>query len=114
MSDCLFCKINKGEIPAEILYQDDDVTVFRDVNPQAPVHFLVIPKKHISTLNDLQPDDGMLIGKMLLTAKNVAADLGISESGYRTTMNCNSGAGQTVYHIHLHVLGGRQMNWPPG
>lgn len=114
MSDCLFCKINNGEIPAEILYQDDEVSVFRDVSPQAPVHFLVIPKKHISTLNDLQSDDAMVIGKMMLTAKMVASDLGVSESGYRTVMNCNSDGGQTVYHIHLHVLAGRQLEWPPG
>ncbi|MDH5425995.1 MAG: histidine triad nucleotide-binding protein [Gammaproteobacteria bacterium] len=114
MSDCLFCKINNGEIPAEILYQDDEVSVFRDVSPQAPVHFLVIPKKHISTLNDLQPDDAMVIGKMMLTAKMVASDQGVSESGYRTVMNCNSDGGQTVYHIHLHVLAGRQLEWPPG
>lgn len=114
MSDCLFCKINNGDISAEILYQDDDVTVFKDVSPQAPVHFLVIPKKHITTINDLQSDDEALIGKMMLAAKNVAADLDIAESGFRTTMNCNSDGGQSVYHIHLHVLGGRQLNWPPG
>lgn len=114
MSDCLFCKINNGDISAEILYQDDDVTVFKDVSPQAPVHFLVIPKKHITTINDLQSDDESLIGKMMLAAKNVAADLDIAESGFRTTMNCNSDGGQSVYHIHLHVLGGRQLNWPPG
>lgn len=114
MSDCLFCKINNGDISAEILHQDDDVTVFKDVSPQAPVHFLVIPKKHITTINDLQSDDAALIGKMMLAAKNVAADLGIAESGFRTTMNCNSDGGQSVYHIHLHVLGGRQLNWPPG
>ncbi len=114
MSDCLFCKINNGDISADILYQDDDVTVFKDVSPQAPVHFLVIPKKHITTLNDLESDDEALIGKMMIAAKNAAADLGIAESGFRTTMNCNSDGGQSVYHIHLHVLGGRQMNWPPG
>lgn len=114
MSDCLFCKINNGDISADILYQDEDVTVFKDVSPQAPVHFLVIPKKHITTLNDLQSDDEALIGKMMLAAKNVAADLGVAESGFRTTMNCNPDGGQSVYHIHMHVLGGRQMNWPPG
>lgn len=114
MSDCLFCKINQGEISADILYQDDNVTVFKDVSPQAPVHFLVIPKKHISTINDLQVGDEALIGQMMLAAKNVAADLGITEGGFRTTMNCNPDGGQSVYHIHLHVLGGRQMTWPPG
>jgi len=114
MTDCLFCKINNAEIPAEILYQDDDVTAFRDVSPQAPSHFLVIPKKHIPTINDLQSDDAALVGKMMLTAKRLAAELGIDESGFRTTMNCNADGGQTVFHIHLHVLGGRQMSWPPG
>jgi len=114
MSDCLFCKINNAEIPAEILYQDDDVTAFRDVSPQAPSHFLVIPKKHIPTINDLQSDDAALVGKMMLAAKRLAAELGIDESGFRTTMNCNADGGQTVFHIHLHVLGGRQMSWPPG
>lgn len=114
MSDCLFCKINNGDIPAAILYQDDDVTVFRDVSPQAPVHFLVIPKKHISTINDLQSNDAELIGKMMLAAKNVAAEQGVAEDGFRTTMNCNENGGQSVYHIHLHVLGGRALSWPPG
>lgn len=114
MSDCLFCKINQGDIPANILYQDDDITVFKDISPQAPVHFLVIPKKHISTINDLQDVDTGLLGKMMLQAKKTAADLGVAESGYRTTMNCNDDGGQTVHHIHLHVLGGRQMTWPPG
>lgn len=114
MSDCLFCKINDGDISADILYQDDEVTVFKDVSPQAPVHFLVIPKKHIPTLNDLQAEDASLVGKMMLTAAKVAAELGVEIDGYRTTMNCNSNGGQTVYHIHLHVLAGRQMSWPPG
>ena len=114
MSDCLFCKISAGEIPADIVFQDDDVLAFRDLNPQAPTHFLVIPKKHISTINDIQDQDAELIGKMYLAAKQVAKDEGIDESGYRTVMNCNAGAGQTVFHIHLHVLGGRGMSWPPG
>jgi len=114
MSDCLFCKINNAEIPAEILYQDDDVTAFRDVSPQAPSHFLVIPKKHIPTINDLQSDDAALVGKLMLIAKRLAAELGIDEAGFRTVMNCNADGGQTVFHIHLHVLGGRQMSWPPG
>lgn len=114
MSDCLFCKINNAEIPAEILYQNDHVTVFRDISPQAPTHFLVIPKKHISTINELQADDAHLVGQMYLAAKQVAQESGISDTGFRTTMNCNSDGGQTVYHIHLHVLGGRQMSWPPG
>ena len=114
MTDCLFCKINNGEIPAEILYQDDDVTAFRDISAQAPTHFLVIPKKHIATINDLDTADANLVGKMFLVARQVAAEEGIDESGFRTVMNCNSDGGQTVFHIHLHVLGGRQLSWPPG
>ncbi len=114
MSDCIFCKIAAGEIPAEILYQDEDVLAFRDLSPQAPVHFLVIPRKHIATLNELEAEDGELIGNMYLAAKQIAADEGIAEAGYRTLINCNAQAGQTVFHIHLHVLGGRNMGWPPG
>ena len=114
MTDCLFCKIVAGEIPAEIIYEDDRVLAFRDISPQAPTHALVIPRKHIATLNDLQPDDAELVGQMLLAAKAIAAKDGIADDGYRTVFNCNAGAGQTVFHIHLHVLGGRPMNWPPG
>ena len=114
MTDCIFCKIISGDIPGDIIYQNDDVLVFRDLNPQAPTHVLVIPKKHISTINDLQPEDAELVGKMFLAARKIAKDEGIAEPGYRTVMNCNAGAGQTVFHIHLHVLGGRGMNWPPG
>jgi len=114
MTDCIFCKIISGDIPGDIIYQDDDVLAFRDLNPQAPTHFLVIPKKHISTINDLQSEDAELVGKLYLAAKQVAKDEGIAESGYRAVMNCNAGAGQTVFHIHLHVLGGRGMSWPPG
>ncbi|MCW9014280.1 MAG: histidine triad nucleotide-binding protein [Gammaproteobacteria bacterium] len=114
MTDCIFCKIIAGEIPGDIIYQDDDVLAFRDLNPQAPTHALVIPKKHISTINDIQSDDAELVGKMFLAAQKIAKDDGIAEPGYRTVMNCNSGAGQTVFHIHLHVLGGRAMSWPPG
>jgi len=114
VSDCLFCKINNGDIPADMLYQDDDVSVFRDISAQAPCHFLVIPKKHISTINDLDNSDAGLVGKMFLAAQDIARQQGISESGYRTVMNCNDDGGQTVHHIHLHVLGGRAMSWPPG
>lgn len=114
MTDCIFCKIAAGNIPANIVFQNDDVLAFRDLNPQAPTHILVIPKKHIATTNDITPADESLIGKMLLAAKQVAKDEGIADSGYRTVMNCNRGAGQTVFHIHLHVLGGRPMSWPPG
>jgi len=114
MSDTIFSKIIKREIPAEILYEDDDVLAFRDVSPQAPVHFLVIPKLEIPTINDLQPDQAELIGKMVLAAKQVAAKQGVAEGGYRLVMNCNEDGGQTVFHIHMHVLGGRAMSWPPG
>jgi len=112
--DCLFCKIINGDIPADIVYQDDDVLGFRDVSPQAPTHILFIPKKHISTVNDLEANDAELIGKLYLAAKHVANDKGFAEEGYRLTMNCNAGAGQTVFHIHLHVLAGRGFTWPPG
>jgi len=114
MTDCIFCKIVSGDIPGDIVYQDDDVLAFRDLSPQAPVHFLVIPKKHISTINDCQPDDAALIGKLFLAAKTVAKQEGMDESGYRCVMNCNDDGGQTVHHIHLHVLGKRRMTWPPG
>lgn len=114
MTDCIFCKIAAGTIPANVVYQNDDVLAFRDLNPQAPTHILVIPKKHIATTNDITPTDAALIGDMYLAAKQIAKDEGIADSGYRTVMNCNRGAGQTVFHIHLHVLGGRPMSWPPG
>lgn len=114
MTDCIFCKIVNGDIPATKVYEDEDVLAFRDLNPQAPVHVLVIPRKHIATTNDLQPDDAALVGKMYLAAQQIARDEGISESGYRTVINCNAEAGQTVFHIHLHLLGGRPMGWPPG
>ena len=114
MTDCIFCKIVQGEIPAEKVYENEHVVAFNDLNPQAPVHILVIPKKHISTINDISQDDTALIGEMYLAAKQIAADQGLSERGYRTVMNCNEEAGQTVFHIHLHVLGGRAMTWPPG
>jgi len=114
MSDCLFCKMISGDIPADVVFENDHVLAFNDINPQAPNHFLVIPKKHISTINDLSDTDDAVIGQMYLAAKQVAAKLGIAEEGYRAVMNCNAGAGQTVFHIHLHVLGGRPMLWPPG
>ncbi len=114
MSECIFCKIAKGEIPAEMVYENDQVLAFRDLNPQAPVHILVIPRRHIATLNDLDEGDADLMGRLYLAAKRIAADEGIAESGYRTVINCNAGAGQTVFHVHLHLLGGRPMGWPPG
>lgn len=112
--DCLFCKIIAGEIPAKVIHQDDKVIAFEDIHPQAPHHKLVIPKKHIATVNDLQQDDNELIGHMIQTAKKLANEFNIAEEGYRLVMNCNAGAGQTVFHIHIHLLGGRHMTWPPG
>ena len=114
MADCLFCKMVSGEILPDVVFEDDDVLAFRDVNPQAPLHVLVIPKNHIPTVNDLTPEHAGLVGKMYLAARQIAADAGVAEPGYRMVMNCNPEAGQSVYHIHLHVLGGRPMNWPPG
>ncbi len=113
-SDCLFCKILAGNIPADIVYESDNAIAFRDINPQAPTHVLVIPRKHISTLNDVDGEDHALIGELYLVAKAIAAAEGIDESGYRTVINCNEGAGQSVFHIHLHLLGGRLLGWPPG
>jgi histidine triad (HIT) family protein len=114
MTDCLFCKMVTGEIQPDVVYEDEDVLAFRDVNPQAPTHVLVIPRIHIATTNDLDDDSAGLIGKLYLAAQRIAADEGIAERGYRTVINCNPEAGQSVYHIHLHLLGGRPMNWPPG
>jgi histidine triad (HIT) family protein len=113
MSDCLFCKFVSGEIVPQTVYEDDDVLAFRDINPQAPTHVLIIPKKHIPTLNDLTPDDAELIGKLYLAAGKIAKEEGL-DAGYRTIINCNEQAGQTVFHIHLHLIGGRSMGWPPG
>jgi len=112
MSDCLFCKMVAGEIKSDIVYQDEAVLAFRDINPQAPVHILVIPKKHVETLNDL--DDSDLAGHLLKTAVSLAKKEGLAEDGYRTVFNCNKNGGQEVFHLHLHLLGGRQMSWPPG
>lgn len=114
MTDCIFCKIAGGEIPAEKVYEDDQVVGFRDLSPQAPVHVLIIPRKHIGTLNDLTEADESLVGRMHRVAAQVAADEGLAERGYRTLINCNAEGGQTVFHLHLHLLGGRQMTWPPG
>ncbi len=114
MSDCLFCRMVAGEISADVVYEDDDVLAFRDINPQAPTHVLVVPKEHIGTINELNSSDAQIMGQLFLAAKKVAEQEGIAEVGYRTVMNCNEDAGQTVFHIHLHVLGGRRMTWPPG
>ncbi|MEZ5542813.1 MAG: histidine triad nucleotide-binding protein [Pseudomonadota bacterium] len=114
MSDCLFCRMVAGEIKPDVVFEDGDVLAFRDLNPQAPTHVLVIPKQHIATTNDLDERSADVVGKMYLAAKRIAADEGIAGPGYRTVMNCNPGAGQSVYHLHLHLLGGRPMHWPPG
>ncbi|MFI4918687.1 MAG: histidine triad nucleotide-binding protein [Legionellales bacterium] len=111
---CLFCKICQGEIPAAVVFNDDDLLAFRDIKPQAPTHLLIIPKRHIATIDDTNNQDDLLLGKMILCAKKLAQAEGISDQGYRLVFNINSGGGQEVYHIHLHLLGGRQMTWPPG
>lgn len=112
MSDCLFCKIVAGDIHADVVFENQHILAFRDINPQAPVHILLIPKAHIATLNDL--DNPNLAGKLLTTAAKLAEQEGLSKPGYRTVINCNDQGGQEVYHLHLHLLGGRQMVWPPG
>jgi histidine triad (HIT) family protein len=111
---CLFCRIAGGEIPASKVFEDADVFAFNDINPQAPLHVLVIPKRHIGTTSDLTEGDEALVGKMLRTAAAIAAEKGYAERGYRTVFNCNAEAGQTVFHIHLHLLAGRNLGWPPG
>lgn len=112
--DCLFCQIAKGAIPANIVFEDNDLLAFRDIHPQAPTHLLIISKQHIETINDATEEDQALLGKMILRAKKLAQAEGFSSSGYRLVFNINPDGGQTVYHIHLHLLGGRQMTWPPG
>lgn len=114
MGDTLFGKIIRREIPADIVYEDDDVLAFRDINPQAPVHALFIPKKAFATLNDVPADEAMVIGKLFVAVAKWAKAQGFADDGYRCVMNCNKDGGQTVYHIHLHLLAGRQMHWPPG
>jgi histidine triad (HIT) family protein len=114
MDTCIFCQIAAKKIPAAIIYEDNKLLAFHDIDPQAPVHVLIIPKEHVSTLNHLEPAHTELMGNLILTSQKVAAQLGIHEKGYRLIMNCNHQGGQSVYHIHLHLLGGRQMHWPPG
>jgi histidine triad (HIT) family protein len=111
---CLFCRIVAGEIPASIVYEDDALIAFNDINPQAPMHVLVVPKQHIATLNDLAAANDALVGSMIRTAAAIAKQKGYDGAGYRTVFNCNAEAGQTVFHVHLHVLGGRRLAWPPG
>jgi histidine triad (HIT) family protein len=114
MSDCLFCRIINREIQASIVYEDERILAFNDVNPQAPTHVLVVPKRHIATLNDLSANDDQLVGELVRRAAAIAKAKGISSGGYRTVFNTNREAGQTVFHIHLHLIGGRTMHWPPG
>ena len=114
MSDCLFCKIVNGQIPASIVYQDDRLVAFKDINPQAPMHVLVVPRRHIDSLNALAAGDDGLVGEMVRRAAAIAREKGFADRGFRTVFNTNAEAGQTVFHIHLHVLAGRGLGWPPG
>lgn len=113
-SDCLFCKIVAGDIPTEFIYENDHIIAFKDINPQAPTHHLIIPKKHIAMINDLNKKDEALVGKMFLAARDIANQENVANDGYRTVINCGESAGQTVFHIHLHLLAGRLLSWPPG
>ncbi|HKW01888.1 MAG TPA: histidine triad nucleotide-binding protein [Vicinamibacterales bacterium] len=114
MSSCLFCKIISGEIPSKKLFEDEHLVAFADINPQAPFHALVVPRQHVATLNDLGPQHDAIVGEMVRRAAALAREQGYAESGYRTVFNCNADAGQAVFHIHLHVLAGRKLSWPPG
>jgi histidine triad (HIT) family protein len=111
---CLFCEIVAGRIPAKVAYQDDDVMAFHDINPQAPTHTLIIPKKHITSLLDLTPQDDAVVGSLVRKARDLAQKAGVSENGFRLVFNCGEDAGYSVYHIHLHLVGGRKLGWPPG
>ena len=112
--DCIFCKIIKNQIPCEIIYEDDKVLGFKDINPQAPVHVVIIPKEHVDDLNSLSEKGAEVVGHIFIVAKKIAKELGIAESGYRVVTNCGEAAGQSVQHIHFHLLGGRMLQWPPG
>lgn len=112
--DCLFCKIINREIPADIVHEDDEVLAFSDINPQAPTHVVIVPKQHIATLNDLEEGDLELVGRLAYTAARLAKERGFADDGYRVVMNCNDQGGQTVYHIHMHLMGGRRFTWPAG
>ncbi len=114
MADCLFCRIVEGKIPAQKVYEDATCVGFLDINPQAPTHALFVPKRHVATLNDLTQEDRELVGHLHVAAAKVARERGFADQGYRVVMNCNAAAGQTVFHIHLHLLGGRAFTWPPG
>ena len=112
--DCIFCKIVRGEIPARKLYDDEHALAFHDIQPQAPVHILLIPKRHVASLNEIGPADSDGLGRLLALVPRLAQEVGVAQSGYRTIINCGRGVGQTVFHLHLHILGGREMAWPPG
>ena len=114
MDDCLFCNIISGDIPADKVFENERILAFRDINPAAPIHILIIPKIHIPTLNDLELEHTGIMGELVRTASELAKQEGIAEAGYRTGFNCNEGGGQTVFHVHLHLLGGRPFGWPPG
>ncbi len=113
-TECLFCKIVAGDIPSAKVFESDEVIAFDDIQPQAPTHVLIIPREHLATVNDLEPGNAALVGKLFLAAKAIAAERGHSEGGYRLVMNCGEGAGQSVFHLHLHLLAGRGLKWPPG
>jgi histidine triad (HIT) family protein len=114
MPDCLFCSIIEGKMRGEIVYQDDTVLAFKDIRPEAPVHILIVPRKHIESISSLQPQDVQIVGAIFMTAAKLAKELGIAESGYRVVVNNGADAGQSVFHLHYHLLGGRPMRWPPG
>jgi histidine triad (HIT) family protein len=114
MTDCLFCKIIAGQIPGKVVFQDDELVVLQDINPQAPMHVLIVPRRHIATLNDLHPSDDALVGSMFRRAAALAKEHGYADRGYRTVFNTHREAGQSVFHIHLHLLAGRGLSWPPG
>lgn len=112
--ECLFCRVLAGDIPADIIYESETAIAFRDINPQAPTHVLIIPRQHIATINDIEGAHEAIVGRLFSAARDVAKQEGLADEGYRTVMNCNEAAGQTVFHLHLHLLGGRALGWPPG
>jgi len=114
MNDCIFCRVAEGAIPATIVHADDEIVAFRDIDPKAPIHVLVIPRRHIGSVNELAADDAALVGRLVLTARSIAADDGVAEPGYRLVINTGADGGQSVGHLHVHVIGGRALGWPPG
>ena len=114
MDNCLFCRIASGEVPSKIVYQDQDVVAFADINPQAPTHVLLVPRRHIASVADLTPEDGPLLASLFIVATKIAREMGLAERGYRIVVNQGPDAGQSVFHLHFHLLGGRRLGWPPG